>query len=173
MDPTLPNGSVFKLVDVTGEADLDGARQLFRAYADEFADLLFETLRFQGFDAEIAGLPGRYAPPSGCLLLARHGDRAAGCVGLRDLGDGTCEMKRLYVEPAYRCQDLGKLLVEAVLHRARSNGYRRMVLDTRPEMIGALALYHAFGFVEIPAYWDNIIERTVYLEKILNTSNLH
>ena len=96
IDPTI------RVVDADGEAGLDHARHLFRSYAEEYAASIAETLCLQGFEAEVAGLPGRYVPPSGCLLLAMEGDTPAGCVGLRDLGDGTCEMKRLYVVPRFR-----------------------------------------------------------------------
>ena len=132
-------------MDAVGEAGLGHARSLFRAYAAEFAGSIAEILCHQGFDAEVAGLPGRYAPPSGCLLLAMDGDMPAGCVALRDLGDGTCEMKRLYVAPEHRGLGLGRLLVEEVLRRAERMGYRRMVLDSLPEMAGALALYRRHG----------------------------
>ena len=126
---------------------------MFRAYADEYAASIAETLCFQGFEAEVAGLPGRYAPPSGCLLLAMEGDRPAGCVAMRDLGGGTCEMKRLYVAPEFRGRGVGRLLVEEVLRRAERAGYRRMVLDTVPEMAEAIALYRSFGFVDTAPYW--------------------
>ena len=97
-----------RVVDADGEAGLDHARHLFRSYAEEYAASIAGTLCLQGFDAEVAGLPGRYVPPSGCLLLAMEGDTPAGCVGLRDLGDGTCEMKRLYVVPRFRGRGVGR-----------------------------------------------------------------
>ncbi len=142
---------------------LEDARALFLAYAREFAASIAQTLCFQGFDAEVAGLPGRYAPPSGCLLLAVEGEARAGCVALRDLGAGDCEMKRLYVAPAFRRQGLGRILVAEVIERAQSLGYRRMLLDTVPDMVSAIALYRAFGFVETRAYWDSPFEQTVYM----------
>src|SRR5262249_51345680 len=144
-------------------ARLEQARHLFRSYAAEFAESIGASLCFQGFEAELAGLPGRYAPPSGCLLLAMEGDRPAGCVAMRDLSGGTCEMKRLYVTPEYRGRGMGRLLVEGVVGRAERAGYRRMVLDTVPEMAGAIALYREQGFVETTRYWDNPIEETIYL----------
>ena len=135
-------------MEAVGEEGLGQARRLFRAYAAEHAATIAESLCVQGFEAELAGLPGRYAPPSGCLLLAMVGDEPAGCVAMRDLGGGTCEMKRLYVAPEHRGRGVGRLLVEAVIRRAERAGYERMVLDTLPEMAGALALYRASGFVE-------------------------
>ena len=97
-----PGEPTIRLVDAVGAEGLGHARSLFRAYAAEFAGSIAEVLRHQGFDAEVAGLPGRYVPPSGCLLLAMEGDVPIGCVALRDLGEGTCEMKRLYVTPEHR-----------------------------------------------------------------------
>src|SRR6516162_7547851 len=105
---------MIRIADIVGEEGLDHARRLFRTYAQEYAASIAETLCFQGFDAEVAGLPGRYAPPAGCLLLAVRGDRPVGCVAMRDLGGGTCEMKRLYVAPEARGQGVGRLLVAQV-----------------------------------------------------------
>jgi putative acetyltransferase len=164
------NSPTIRVVDANDEVGLDHARRLFRAYADEYAESIAETLCFQGFDAELAGLPGRYAPPSGCLLLAMEGDSPAGCVGLRDLGGGTCEMKRLYVVPGFRGRGVGRLLANELIRRATEAGRRRMVLDTLPEMAEALALYRSLGFVETSPYWDSPVERTTYLEKPLGDS---
>jgi|SRR5579875_2063684 len=158
---------MIQVVDADGEQGLDYARRLFRSYAAEYADSIAEALCFQGFEAELAGLPGRYAPPSGCLLLAMERDTAAGCVAMRDLGNGTCEMKRLYVAPECRGRGVGRLLVEEIIRRARQVGYQRMVLDTVPEMAGAIALYRSFGFVETSPYWDCPVERTIFMERAL------
>lgn len=111
----------------------------------------------QDFERELATLPGLYAPPLGRLLLAlRQGpgrnDEPVGCVGLRELEDGICEMKRLYVRPARRGEGAGRALVEAVIAEAGAMGYRKMRLDTLPIMHEAQALYKRLGFVEIPAY---------------------
>ena len=163
-----------RLVDAEGSILLEHARTLFRRYATEFAGSIAESLCFQGFEAELAGLPGRYRNPGGCLLLAMDGDLLLGCVALRGLDQATCEMKRLYVLPEYRSQRLGRRLV-GVLLRAERLGYRRMVLDTLPEMAKAIRLYKALGFVETNRYWDNPIDRTIYLGKQLgavgNASN--
>jgi GNAT superfamily N-acetyltransferase len=157
-----------RVEEAVGEEALCHVRRLFRAYADEHAATIAKSLRVQGFDAELAGLPGCYAPPSGCLLLAMAGDAPAGCVALLDLGGGTCEMKRLYVAPEHRGRGVGRLLVEVVVRRAERSGYERMVLDTLPEMVGALVLYQSSGFVEAARYWDCPVERTVFLEKRLS-----
>lgn len=151
--------------DVRG---IDHVRGLLRAYAAEFADAVAESLCLQGFEAELAGLPGRYSPPSGCLLLAADGDRPAGCVALRDLGDGTCEMKRLYVAPEHRGRRVGQLLVAEIVRRGARAGCRRMVLDTVPEMVAALALYERHGFVPTGAYHASPVERTIFLERTLD-----
>jgi ribosomal protein S18 acetylase RimI-like enzyme len=158
---------MIQVVDAESEQGLDHARRLFRSYLIEFVASFAESILWQEFEAEIAGLPARYAPPSGCLVLAMEGDTAAGCVAMRDLGDGTSEMKRLYVAPEFRGQGVGRLLVEEIIRRAGQAGYRRMVLDTVPEMAEAIALYRSFGFVETSPYWDCPVERTIYLEKSL------
>jgi putative acetyltransferase len=165
-----PGDPTIRLVEASGESGLDHARRLFRSYAAEFAGSIAETLCLQGFEAELAGLPGRYAPPSGCLLLAMDGDDPAGCVALRDLGGGTCEMKRLFVAPEHRGRGVGRLLVGEVIGQAERAGYRRLVLDTVPEMAGAIALYRGFGFVETAPYRDFPVERTLYMEKRLSAS---
>jgi putative acetyltransferase len=156
-----------RLVDAEGSILLEHARTLFRHYADEFSGSIAESRCFQGFEAELAGLPGRYGQPGGCLLLAMGGDLPGGCLALRGLDQATCEMKRLYVLPEYRSQRLGRRLVEEVLLRAECMGYSRMVLDTLPEMAEAIRLYQSLGFVETDRYWDNPIERTIYLGKTL------
>jgi putative acetyltransferase len=158
-DPTI------RVEEVEGEVGLDFARHLFRSYAAEWSATIAETLCFQGLEAELADLPGRYAPPSGCLLLEMEGDNPAGCVAMRDLSGGACEMKRLYVAPEFRGRRAGSLLVEEVIRQAERAGHRRMVLDSLPEMVGALALYQAHGFVETDRYWDHPLGQAIFLER--------
>lgn len=148
------------ILNAETEDHLAEARRLFQEYA---ASLGFD-LGFQGFEAELAELPGAYAPPRGRLLLAFQGDRPAGCVALRELEDGVCEMKRLYVRPDFQGLGIGRALAEAVLQEARGIGYSRMRLDTVPAMARAQGLYHALGFREIPAYRFNPVPGTVFLE---------
>jgi len=147
-----------------GPGDIAAARRLFRAYAGA----LPFGLEFQAFEEELAALPGAYAEPGGCILLAEEGGELAGCVALRPEGaEGVCEMKRLYVGPAFRGRGLGRALAEAVLAEARARGYRRMRLDTVPGMDAAIAVYRALGFVEIPPYRFNPIPGALFFERAL------
>jgi ribosomal protein S18 acetylase RimI-like enzyme len=155
----------FAIVPVSGPDDIDIIRSLFRAYVD----WLGIDLSYQGFEEELAGLPGKYAPPAGALFLARDADGGTlGCVGMRAFGDaGACEMKRLYVLPAGRGRGAGAALVARVVAAAGEAGYSEMLLDTLPTMTGAIRLYRAAGFEEVPAYYDTPIEETVFFRKKL------
>ena len=140
--------------------DPDDARALFREYQAE----LGVDLCFQDFDRELAGLPGEYGPPGGALLAATVDGELAGCVALRRLGDGVCEMKRLYVRPAFRGRRVGRALAEAAIAAARERGYARMRLDTLPSMAEASGLYHSLGFTEIAPYYRNPVPGARFLE---------
>jgi GNAT superfamily N-acetyltransferase len=140
--------------------DLNGVRALF----EEYAASLPMSLDFQGFDRELAELPGDYAPPRGALLVARAGDEVVGCVALRPLDSTTCEMKRLFIRPSQRGSGLGRQLVQAIVARGRVLGYERMRLDTGPWMKAAHALYTEAGFREIPQYTVNPVPGARFLE---------
>ena len=146
----------------TSEADLARARTLFREYADE----LDFDLDFQNFEAEMQALPGPYAAPTGAILLAEVEGHTAGVVAVQPLDDpGACEMKRLYVRPAYRRRGIGQRLASAIVDRARELGYDVMRLDTVASMTAARALYRSLGFEERDAYYHNPLPHAVYMEK--------
>lgn len=142
-------------------ADLDEVRALFR----EYEAWLDHDLCFQGFEAELAALPGKYAPPSGRLLLAELDGRLAGVVALRAFAPDAGEMKRLFVRDFARGHGLGRALTERLVAEARAIGYACVRLDTLPDrMPAANALYDAMGFREIPAYYSNPLPGVRYLE---------
>jgi len=181
-------------------ADLETVRSLFREYSDGLA----VDLCTQNFEAELAGLPGKYAAPGGCVLLAweretnvagpeagtgaatrigaaqmegawsgkrgsvADGATPVGCVALRPLDDGTCEMKRLYVRPIQRGTGAGRMLVTRLMAEARARGYPALRLDTIPSLMPeAMGLYRQFGFVETQPYWNNVLPGVAYLERRL------
>ncbi|HUP05925.1 MAG TPA: GNAT family N-acetyltransferase [Caldimonas sp.] len=143
---------------------IEEARAIFREYAGS----LDVDLCFQSFDAELAALPGEYAAPGGQLLLASVDGRVAGCGAFRALAESdyanACEMKRLYVRPAYRRLGLGRILAEALVDEARRAGYSAMLLDTLDDMEAARELYASLGFEEIPPYYYNPIPGAHYLK---------
>ncbi len=134
-----------------------------RALFLEYAQSLGFSLCFQGFDEELAGLPGKYAAPNGRLLLAHVEGQLAGCVALQPIDSRACEMKRLYVRPEYRGKGVGRALAQAVVEAGRQIGYRIMRLDTLTSMPEAMALYRSMGFVESAPYRFNPIEGAVYM----------
>jgi ribosomal protein S18 acetylase RimI-like enzyme len=148
------------LVEAVSAPHLEVVRALFR----EYQQWTEEDLCFQSFEEELAGLPGRYASPSGQLLLAYDGTDAAGCAAIRALDAQTCELKRMYVRDAFRGRGLGELLLRELVGTARKRGFRRMRLDTLPKMTAAQALYRKLGFEAIAPYYDNPIPGAVYLE---------
>ncbi len=155
---------MISVVPARAKKDLRQAKILF----EEYAATLDFALDFQNFEEELAGLPGGYAPPEGCLLLALHRDQVAGCVALRKIDRDICEMKRLFVRPSFRTLGIGKALAQAVIQEAKKKGYTRMRLDTVPSMKEARALYGSLGFEPIPSYCHNPIPGAVFLELNLN-----
>jgi GNAT superfamily N-acetyltransferase len=153
-----------ELIQATLPEHIEEARSLFLEYGNS----LGFSLCFQSFDEEVKKLPGAYGPPSGILLLARRSDHAAGCIALRKLEDGICEMKRLYVRPGDRGRGLGRALVERLILEARALGYGRMRLDTiETAMKDAVALYRQMGFREIAPYSSIPIESALWMELML------
>jgi ribosomal protein S18 acetylase RimI-like enzyme len=138
------------ITQARAEPDIARVKELFVEYAESIG----VDLEYQGFSTELATLPGKYAPPSGDLLLAMINGEAVGCVALRALDPAKLEMKRLYVRPSTRGMGLGKRLVEAAISAARQGGYAELRLDTLDTMAGAQALYRALGFVEISPYGE-------------------
>lgn len=157
----------------TSAALLEDTRTLFREYQQSLADDAgFQAcLVAQGFEAELADLPGRYAPPSGRLLLARidvdGAPVSAGTVALQAMDADRCEMKRMYVRPGHRGASIGRILAGAIVDEARAIGYRRMLLDTMPHMKEAIALYRSIGFRDSARYRYNPVEESLFFELIL------
>jgi ribosomal protein S18 acetylase RimI-like enzyme len=154
---------MLRIAHAVDPRDVDRVRALFREYEQS----LGVDLCFQGFEQELATLPGAYAPPRGRLLLALDGDDAAGCVALRPLGVDVCEMKRLYLRSSLRGRGAGRMLAERIMDEARAIGYRTMRLDTLPMMKDAIALYERLGFRTIAPYYANPVPGALFLERSL------
>jgi putative acetyltransferase len=153
-----------ELIAADGVGMLDEVRKIFLDYAGS----LPIDLGFQGFEAELQRLPGDYAQPSGALMLALVDGEVAGCCAMRPITDVdypiACEMKRLYVRPAFRRLGLGRLLAQAILDEGRRAGYSAMLLDTLDDMEAARELYAALGFIEVPPYYFNPVPGAHYLK---------
>ena len=153
-----------EIFQVKEAADIEDARAIFR----EYEKWLGMSLCFQSFEEELATLPGRYAPPSGRLYLARIDGETCGCIGVRKLEEGICEMKRLYLRESARGKGVGVTLIERVSADAIEIGYKKMRLDTYPPKMGkAVELYKSHGFYEIHPYYDNPHEGVLFMEKAL------
>jgi ribosomal protein S18 acetylase RimI-like enzyme len=150
-----------KLIQATSESEVQEVRKLF----EEYHAWLGLNLCFQNFEGELASLPGDYTPPDGRLILAMDHDEVAGCIAVRKLDDGICEMKRLYVRPTFRGTGLGRLLAESLIEAAKEMGYEKMRLDTLPgRMDQAIAMYQRLGFKNIDAYYFNPVEGAAFME---------
>ncbi|MFN3665905.1 MAG: GNAT family N-acetyltransferase [Sediminibacterium sp.] len=149
-------------------AALETVRQLFLEYAEE----LQENLCFQSFDAEVKDPLKKYGPPNGAIFLAYWNEEAVGCIALQPLDvEGVCEMKRLYVKPAFRKYGIGRALVEQLLDAAKTIGYTKMRLDTLDRLQPAIKLYEQYGFKVINAYYENPLPGVVYMECELSIVN--
>jgi putative acetyltransferase len=154
------SGAPMQIIQATSAKELVTVRRLF----EEYAESLGIDLAYQGFAAELAGLPGAYAPPRGRLLLASVDNAPVGCVALRPHEGGSAEIKRLYVRPTYQGHGIGRKLVEALITDAVAIGYTTMLLDTLPSMHGALRLYQSVGFIRREPYFPSPIAGNVFME---------
>lgn len=144
---------------VDGSGMIEAVRGVFREYERSIG----VSLCFQGFERELAELPGAYAPPRGAILVALDGSEVAGCVAFRPVNESTCEMKRLFVRPAWRGTGLGRRLALEIMDAARRAGYGRMRLDTLPTMTAAAGMYESLGFVEMEPYYESPIAGTRFM----------
>ena len=151
---------MIEIISAEKQDHYQNVRELFMQYADS----LDIDLEFQGFSQELATLPGHYAPPEGCILLAEESGCLVGCVALRPLEDKICEMKRLYVRSGYRGRGIGRMLACSVIDRAREIGYEKMRLDTIVTMKEAKTLYYSLEFRNIKAYRYNPHDEPTYME---------
>lgn len=149
-----------EFITAATEEDYREARVLLREYEAEIE----VDLCFQGFEEELDALERVYGPPGGIFFLLRQEGRIAGCVALKDLGGGVCEMKRLFLRPDFRGGGLGRRCAERIVRTAREMGYRAMRLDTLPAMRAAVALYRSMGFAEIAQYTENPLEGALFME---------
>lgn len=161
------------ILEATNGLELSIAAQLFAEYAASLGGGAHMSLHHQGFENELATLPGRYARPSGLILLAASNGEGVGCVALRKIAPlpndqgRVCEMKRMYVKPTWRGHGIGRLLAERLIKEARAIGYAHMKLDTEPDFHAAVGLYRSLGFAEIPRYNDDPVACTMYMGRKL------
>ena len=152
---------MIEIIQAETAEQIEEARKLFREY-EAWIGL---RLCFQNFDEEVATLPGKYAPPDGRLFLAYADGKLAGCIALRRLEAGVCEMKRLFVKEEFQGRKIGVALIEKLLDEARRIGYAKMRLDTFPPKMGkAVGLYESYGFRPIPPYYENPYGDTLFME---------
>jgi GNAT superfamily N-acetyltransferase len=152
---------MIKTIQAETPEQIEQARKIFREY-EVWIGL---SLCFQDFDAEVANLPGKYAAPDGRLFLAFSDEKLAGCVALRKLEEGVCEMKRLFVKEDFRGLRIGIKLIEKLIDEARLIGYKTLRLDTYPPKMGkAVGIYESYGFREIPAYYHNPYGDSLFME---------
>ena len=148
---------------VVSEARWPGDRAAVEARFREYVASLAEDISFQDFEAEFAGLPGKYARPGGAVLIAWDGAQPDGAVAYHMVEPGVCEMKRLYIRPAFRGKGIARELANELIDDARRQGYRTMLLDTLGSMSAARALYRDLGFVPVAPYYDNPLSGVMYM----------
>jgi len=153
-----------RIAEARWPQDHTTVESLFREYVASLA----EDISFQNVDEELGTLPGKYARPTGVVLIARDGADAAGAVAYRMVEPGVCEMKRLYLRPAFRGSGLGRELANELIDDARAQGYRTMLLDTLASMGTARALYRDLGFKPVAPYYDNPLPGVMYMALELN-----
>lgn len=159
-----------EIIDAHHDHFLPEVRSMFEAYRAS----LDIDLCFQQFDEELETLPGKYAPPTGCLMLAQINQKPCGCIALKPLEEGVCEMKRLYVSPDHRGLRVGRKLVDAIIKRAKDLGYKKMKLDTLPSMERAVNLYESIGFRDTIPYCVNPTPGVRFLElDLTNHTSAH
>ncbi len=162
-----PLNPVMHIFQAENDSHISVARELFKEYETDIG----VSLCFQNFEQELNSLPGKYAPPDGRLLLATIDEQLAGCIALRKLEPEVCEMKRLFIRPAFRGTGLGRVLANSIIDEARKVGYTRMRLDTMPgRMDKAIALYQSLGFVEIEPYYKNPVADAKFMELKLGST---
>ena len=156
---------MIEILEAETSVQIEETRNLFREYERWFG----LDLCFQGFDEEVANLPGKYSKPEGRIFLAYLDEELAGCIALKNLGDGICEMKRLFVREEFRGKGIGVSLIERLLSKAEQIGYRKIRLDTNPPKMGkAVKLYESYVFREISPYYHNLSVETLFMEKELS-----
>ncbi|HME37444.1 MAG TPA: GNAT family N-acetyltransferase [Steroidobacteraceae bacterium] len=160
----------YRLIEAQTAVQFAAARSLIEEYAAQLGAAMGVDLGFQNLAAELNQLAQMYGAPSGCLLLAGRNAEWVGCGALRRFSDEVCEMKRLYIKPSERGANLGRHLTERLVAKARSLGYRRMVLDTLEDMIAARSLYRSLGFRETQPYYYNPMPGVSYMELELGTA---
>jgi ribosomal protein S18 acetylase RimI-like enzyme len=159
---------MFQYLTPTQPSQLNDAILLF----NEYANSLNISLAFQNFSEELNIIDTMYGSPSGCLLLVYNKEQAIACAAYRKIGEGICELKRMYIKPSYRRLKIGETLLEMLCSRAFDNGYTKMRLDTLDTMLPAIGLYKKHAFYEISAYYHNPNEGVVYMEKVLSDKSI-
>jgi putative acetyltransferase len=168
---------MIEITQASTDLQLEQVRNLKRAYLawqrqthNDRLDLVEKYFDPKAFESELTSLPGKFAPPSGRLLVAQYDGIPAGTVALRDLGEQICEMKSMFVESQYLGKGIGRALAEAILQEARIIGYTKMRLDTGPRQIAAQTLYRSLGFREIEPYYElpqELTEIVIFMELAL------